>query len=48
MQLFLGMGILAFCGAHGLTPDKFYKGEGQEKKLTFGRRFSCFPARMIE
>jgi hypothetical protein len=31
-----------------LNPGKFYKGEGQEKNLTFGRRFSCFPARMIE
>jgi len=26
----------------------FYKGESQEKDLSFGRRFSCFPARMIE
>src|ERR1700681_252257 len=30
------------------TSASFYKGESQEKHLSFGRRFSCFPAHMIE
>jgi hypothetical protein len=28
-----------------LVPEKFYKGESQEKHFPCGRIFSCFPAR---
>ena len=30
------------------VPDKFYKGGSQEKYLSRGRIFSCFPAYVIE
>ena len=32
----------------GINPDKFYKGECQEKVLPRGRIVSYFPARMVE
>src|SRR5215467_5708667 len=37
----LRLGILS-------VPDLFYKGRSQEKNLSLGRKFSCFPAHLIE